>query len=166
MKEFDIRLPTRLTECKVLIYSLPYYSGLTVIDGFIIDSAVDGYTLQRRSVPNLGWCLPQKWRGRSSSSTRLSSPGWCLDSHMDIEALYKIIPEPSGIVLLEEPARLFAEGFLRASSGIELESSLLDIQISRFSGAWGVWVYHQQQCGWDFEGESPCQHSVWFYVAI
>ena len=53
---------------------------------------------------------------------------------MDIEALYKIIPEPSGIVLLEEPARLFAEGFLSASNGIELESSLLDIQVSRSLG--------------------------------
>lgn len=134
MKEFDIRLPTRLTECKVLIYSLPYYSGLTVIDGFIIDSAVDGYTLQKTFSAQPGLVLASEVEGTFKLVHEAIQSELVLDSHMDIEALYKIIPEPSGIVLLEEPARLFAESFLRASSGIELESSLLDIQISRSLG--------------------------------
>ena len=134
MKEFDIRLPTRLTECKVLIYSLPYYSGLTVIDGFIIDSAVDGYTLQKTFSAQPGLVLASEVEGTFKLVHEAIQSELVLDSHMDLEALYKIIPEPSGIVLLEEPARLFAEGFLRASSGIELESSLLDIQISHSLG--------------------------------
>lgn len=134
MKEFDIRLPTRLTECKVLIYSLPYYSGLTVIDGFIIDSAVDGYTLQKAFNAQSGLVFTSEVEGMSKLVHEAIQSGLVLDSHMDIEALYKIIPESSGIVLLEEPARLFAEGFLRVSSGIELNSSLIDIQVSRSLG--------------------------------
>lgn len=134
MKEFDIRLPPRLTECKVLICSLPYYSGLTVIDGFIIDSTVDGYTLQKVFRVQSGLVLTSEVEGTFKLVHEVAQSGLVLDSHIDIEALYKIIPEPSSIVLLEEPARLFAEGFLRVSDGIELDSSLLDIQVSRSLG--------------------------------
>lgn len=134
MKEFDIRLPSRLTECRVLIYSLPYYSGLTVIDGFIIDSAVDGYTLQKAFNAQSRLVLTSEVEGTLKLVHEVIQSGLVFNSHVDIEALYKIIPEPSGIILLEEPARLSAEGFLSVSGGIELDSSLLAIQVSRSLG--------------------------------
>lgn len=46
-KEFDIYLNKRLTECDILVYSIPYRDGLTAIHKLILESCIESYTLQK-----------------------------------------------------------------------------------------------------------------------
>lgn len=47
MKEFDIFLNKRLTECDIIVYSLLYYDELTIADRLILESCLESYTLQK-----------------------------------------------------------------------------------------------------------------------
>lgn len=53
-KEFDIYLKRHLTECDLIVYSIPYYDGLTVTDRLIIDAALNGYILQKFAAVQMG----------------------------------------------------------------------------------------------------------------
>lgn len=46
-KEFDIRLNKRLTECDILVYSIPYRECLTVQERLILESCLECYKLQK-----------------------------------------------------------------------------------------------------------------------
>ena len=42
-KEFDIYLNKRLTECDILVYSIPYRDGLTAIHKLVLESCIESY---------------------------------------------------------------------------------------------------------------------------
>lgn len=46
-KEFTIYLNKRLTECDILVYSIPYRDGLTAIHRLLLGSCMKGYILQK-----------------------------------------------------------------------------------------------------------------------
>lgn len=46
-KEFDIYLREHLTECDVIVYSIPYHDGISVTNRLILEAALNSYTLQK-----------------------------------------------------------------------------------------------------------------------
>lgn len=46
-KEFDIYLNKRLTECDIIVYSIPYRDGLTAVNKLILESCLENYILQK-----------------------------------------------------------------------------------------------------------------------
>ena len=46
-KEFDIYLNNRLTQCDIIVYSIPYRDGLTVMNRLILETCLESYTLQK-----------------------------------------------------------------------------------------------------------------------
>lgn len=46
-KEFDIYLRKHLTECDLLVYSIPYRDGISVTNRLILEAALNSYTLQK-----------------------------------------------------------------------------------------------------------------------
>ena len=46
-KEFDIYLNKRLTECDIIVYSIPFRDGLTATNRMILESCLESYTLQK-----------------------------------------------------------------------------------------------------------------------
>lgn len=46
-KEFDIYLNKRLTECDIIVYSIPFRDGLTATNRMILESCIESYTLQK-----------------------------------------------------------------------------------------------------------------------
>lgn len=47
MKEFDIFLNKRLTECDLIVYNIPYRDGLTVMDRMILECCLEAYMLHK-----------------------------------------------------------------------------------------------------------------------
>lgn len=45
LTECDIYLKERLTECDIIVYSIPYRDGLTVMDRLVLAGCIAGYTL-------------------------------------------------------------------------------------------------------------------------
>lgn len=46
-KEFDIYLNKRLTECDIIVYSIPYRDGLTAVNKLVLESCLENYILQK-----------------------------------------------------------------------------------------------------------------------
>lgn len=46
-REFDVYLTKRLTECDVIVYSIPYRDGITVTNRMILENCLADYILQR-----------------------------------------------------------------------------------------------------------------------
>ena len=46
-KEFDIYLNNRLTECDIIVYSIPYREGITAMNKMVLESCIKAYTLQK-----------------------------------------------------------------------------------------------------------------------
>ena len=46
-KEFDIYLNERLHQCDIIVYSIPYRDGLTVMERLILETCLESYTLQK-----------------------------------------------------------------------------------------------------------------------
>lgn len=46
-KEFDIYLNKQLTECDIIVYSIPFRDGLTATNRMILESCLESYTLQK-----------------------------------------------------------------------------------------------------------------------
>lgn len=46
-KEFDIYLRKHLTECDLIVYSIPYHDGISVTNRLILEAALNSYILQK-----------------------------------------------------------------------------------------------------------------------
>lgn len=46
-KEFDIYLNNRLTQCDIIVYSIPFRDGLTAANRLILESCLESYVLQK-----------------------------------------------------------------------------------------------------------------------
>lgn len=46
-KEFDIYLNNRLTQCDIIVYSIPFRDGLTAANRIILESCLESYLLQK-----------------------------------------------------------------------------------------------------------------------
>lgn len=46
-KEFDIYLNNRLTQCDIIVYSIPRQIGITAMNHIILESCLDNYLLQK-----------------------------------------------------------------------------------------------------------------------
>ena len=46
VKEFDIYLKRRITECDLIVYSLPYRDGLTATNRIILESCIESWRLR------------------------------------------------------------------------------------------------------------------------
>lgn len=54
VKEFDIYLKKRITECDLIVCSLPYRDGLTATNRIILESCLESYILQKFAAVQLG----------------------------------------------------------------------------------------------------------------
>ncbi len=52
-KEFDIYLNKRLTECDIIVYSIPFRDGLTATNRMILESCLESYTSRSSSLLKL-----------------------------------------------------------------------------------------------------------------
>ena len=46
-KEFDIYLNNRLTQCDIIVYSIPHRDGLTAMNKPMLESCIEEYTLMK-----------------------------------------------------------------------------------------------------------------------
>ena len=47
MKEFDIFLNKRLTECDIIVSAIPYRDGLTIVNRMILECCLEAYLLHK-----------------------------------------------------------------------------------------------------------------------
>lgn len=130
----DISLNKRLTECDIVIYSMPFREGLTATERLVFDENVEHYTLQKLlSIPS-GYKLVQAINNiLETCNERLS-----LQTPLNAEATIQIhhVPELSqtNIVIGAVNTSNLAEAFARVLSDTAVEVSPVALAVAKPAG--------------------------------
>ena len=118
-KEFDIYLNRRLTECDIIVYSIPFRDGLTVMDRLILESCIESYTLQKFIAVQTGSDLVHHIDEMLKTCYEKLNCGVKLGAEAEFDVRYSVYPQNAGIVVDAEVLDHMATTFDKAENAIQ-----------------------------------------------
>ena len=119
-KEFDIYLNNRLTECDILVYSIPYRDGLTAIHKLILESCIESYTLQKFVAMQTGSELVHHIDEMLKTCYERLSYATGLDVTATFQTHYSLYSDTAGIIMSAECVETLSNLFAKAESAMQL----------------------------------------------
>ena len=119
-KEFDIYLNNRLTECDILVYSIPYRDGLTAIHKLILESCIESYTLQKFVAIQTGSELVHHIDEMLKTCYERLSYATELDVTATFQTHYSLYSDTAGIIMSAECVETLSNLFAKAESAMQL----------------------------------------------
>lgn len=120
-KEFDIYLNNRLTQCDIIVYSIPYRDGLTVMNRIILESCLDNYLLQKFVAAQTSSELVTHIDEMIKICREKLSVGMAIGIDAEMSVHYALSPEDAAIVLGQNNVALTASSFIAAESAVVLD---------------------------------------------
>jgi len=96
-KEFDIFLNNRLTQCDIIVYSIPFRDGLTAAHRMILESCLESYVLQKFVAVQTNSELVSHIDKMIKVCIERLNWGTSLDVSADFQTHYVLNPTPSVI---------------------------------------------------------------------
>lgn len=118
-KEFDIYLNNRLTECDILVYSIPYRDGLTAIHKLILESCIESYTLQKFVAMQTGSELVHHIDEMLKTCYERLSYATELDVTATFQTHYSLYSDTAGIIMSAECVETLSNLFAKAESAMQ-----------------------------------------------
>lgn len=119
-KEFDIYLNKRLTECDILVYSIPYRDGLTAIHKLILESCIESYTLQKFIAVQTGSELVHHIDEMLKTCYERLNHATELGVTATFQTHYSLYSDPAGITVSAECVETLSNLFAKAESAMQL----------------------------------------------
>lgn len=119
-KEFDIYLNNRLTECDILVYSIPYRDGLTAIHKLILESCIESYTLQKFVAMQTGSELVHHIDEMLKTCYERLSYATELDVTATFQTHYSLYSDTAGIIMSAECVETLSNLFAKAEFAMQL----------------------------------------------
>lgn len=119
-KEFDIYLNNRLTECDILVYSIPYRDGLTAIHKLILESCIESYTLQKFVAVQTGSELVHHIDEMLKTCYERLNYVTELDVTATFQTHYSLYSDTAGIIVSAECVETLSNLFAKAESAMQL----------------------------------------------
>lgn len=133
-KEFDIYLSRRLTECDIIVYSIPYREGLTVMERLILQTCLESYTLQKFIAIESGSELTAHIDEMIKICYEKLNNPIVIDTSADFEVHYALNPVPSSIVIQADISHTLCNTFAAAQNILELYASPILAQTKKSFG--------------------------------
>lgn len=122
-KEFDIYLNKRVTECDIIVYSIPYRDGLTVINRLILECCLESYALQKFIAIQTGSELTSHIDEMLKICRERLSFGLRLDASVDFQTHYALYSDMSAIQIGAEDLSVLETSFAAAESALCLSAA-------------------------------------------
>lgn len=119
-KEFDIYLNNRLTECDIIVYSIPYRDGLTAIHKLILESCIESYTLYKFVAAQTSSELIQHIDEMLKICYERLNCGTKLGASADFQTQYSLYPDTSGMPISADCINILSNMFMQAESAMQL----------------------------------------------
>lgn len=119
-KEFDIYLNNRLTECDILVYSIPYRDGLTAIHKLILESCIESYTLQKFVAVQTGSELVHHIDEMLKTCYERLNYATEFDVTATFQTHYSLYSDTTGIIMSAECIETLSNLFAKAESAMQL----------------------------------------------
>lgn len=144
MKEFDIFLNKRLTECDVIVYSIPYRDGLTIVNRLLLESCLESYTLQKFVAAQFGSELVAHIDEMIKTCYERLNLGVGIGASAEFKKLYTAYPQESGMEITQEKVKLLSVSFTDAESTLQIATTPLAAQIAKSAGRGSTGVIMNQ----------------------
>ena len=119
-KEFDIYLNNRLTECDILVYSIPYRDGLTAIHKLILESCIESYTLQKFVAVQTGSELVHHIDEMLKTCYERLNYATEFDVTATFQTHYSLYSDTAGIFVSADCVEALSNLFAKAESAMQL----------------------------------------------
>lgn len=124
-KEFDIYLNNRLTQCDIIVYSIPYRDGLTVMNRIILEGCLDNYLLQKFVAAQTGSELVAHIDEMIKICREKLSVGMAIGADAEVSVHYSLSPEDAAVILGQNNVALTASSFIAAENAVVLDAEPL-----------------------------------------
>ena len=134
MKEFDIFLNKRLTECDIIVSAIPYRDGLTIINRMVLECCLEAYLLQKLIAVQTGSELTAHIDEMIKTCYERLNWGIELSAAAEFSSTSYAEPEHTIIEIGTEPVTLFAETYEKAISGLMLAVEPFRLTLKKYIG--------------------------------
>lgn len=134
VKEFDIYLKRRITECDLIVYSLPYRDGLTATNRIILESCLESYTLQKFVAMQLGSELVSHIDKMIKTCYERLNWGTTINANAVFQTHYTMNPGASVVELAVEDIPALETMFAEAESRMVLNAAPLLANVAKSLG--------------------------------
>ena len=134
VKEFDIYLKRRITECDLIVYSLPYRDGLTATNRIILESCIESYALQKFVAMQFGSELVSHIDKMIKTCYERLNWGTAISADAVFQTHYIMNPEASAIELAVEDIPALETMFAEAENCMILNAAPLLANIAKSLG--------------------------------
>ena len=134
MNEFDIFLNKRLTECDLIIHSLPYRDGLTVVNAMVLESVVLEYLLLKRIAVQSQSVLEAHIDDMLKICCEKLSNHIEIDASAAFHALYSAYSESCDIILSADALRDLLYAYFRTENDIRIDTAPINIYAAKHFG--------------------------------
>lgn len=134
VKEFDIYLKRRITECDLIVYSLPYRDGLTATNRIILESCLESYTLQKFAALQLGSELVSHIDKMIKTCCERLNWNTAVDVSAVFQTHYTMNPEASVVELTVDDIPALETMFAEAESRMVLNAAPLLANVAKSLG--------------------------------
>jgi hypothetical protein len=135
LNEFDIFLSKRITECDIIVYSLPYRDGLTATNRMILDSCIHSYTLHKLVAVQTGFKLVSHIDDMLKRCYEMLECETTLDVSAEFKIRYPFYIVPNIIELSTPDIALIATAFEEAKNAMQLVAAPLLASVGKSLGS-------------------------------
>lgn len=137
-KEFDIYLNKRLTECDIIVYSIPFRDGLTATNRMILESCLESYTLQKFIAVETGSELVShidKMIKTCNERLHMAST-WGID--LEFQTHYVLNPVPTVIEIApNDDLQTLRNMFMSVEDKLQITAASIDAMVAKSLGEGG-----------------------------
>lgn len=134
MKEFDIFLNKRLTECDIIVSAIPYRDGLTIVNRMILECCLEAYLLHKFVAVQAGSELTSRIDRMIKTCHERLNFGQELRAEAEFSSTSKIMPISTEIELGASQVQLFANTYEQAVSDILLAIDPFKLTLKKYLG--------------------------------
>ena len=121
-KEFDIYLNERLHQCDIIVYSIPYRDGLTVMERLILETCLESYTLQKFVAAQSGSVLASHIDEMIKTCLERLNNGVTVGTSAEFQVHYSSYPDVSALELNAERLSLLAHSYTSVENGLQIKT--------------------------------------------
>lgn len=133
-KEFDIFLKSRVTECDLIVSSIPYRDGLTVTNRLILESCLKAYSLQKIIAAQVSSDLVLHIDKMIKTCYEKLNWGIDIDVKASFQTHYILSPESEAINLSAEDINVLETSFMNARDAMIINAAPLSAKIAKSFG--------------------------------
>lgn len=133
-KEFDIYLNERLHQCDIIVYSIPYRDGLTVMERLIIETCLESYLLQKFVAAQSGSVLVSHIDKMIKTCLERLNNGIEIGTSAEFQVHYSSYPDVAAIEVNAERLSLLAHSYTSVENTLQIVTSPIDAYVKKSFG--------------------------------